>query len=89
MTTIAGTGWTVTIDETSGAYTFTQTAPYAHDTGAASDSAVVTVTITDSDGAETVNLGSGSTKYRHVLLWFTAPPAEGSTVRISELKLLG
>jgi hypothetical protein len=43
----------------------------------------------DSDGAETVNLGSGSTKYRHVLLWFTAPPAEGSTVRISELKLLG
>lgn len=44
---------------------------------------------TDSDGAETVNLGSGSTKYRHVLLWFTAPPAEGSTVRISELKLLG
>jgi hypothetical protein len=43
----------------------------------------------DTDGAETVNLGSGSTKYRHVLLWFTAPPAEGSTVRISELKLLG
>jgi hypothetical protein len=43
----------------------------------------------DSDGAETVNLGSGSTKYRHVLLWFTAPPTEGSTVRISELKLLG
>lgn len=43
----------------------------------------------DSDGAETINLGSGSTKYRHVLLWFTAPPTEGSTVRISELKLLG
>ncbi|WP_445152637.1 hypothetical protein [Baekduia sp. Peel2402] len=43
----------------------------------------------DTDGAETVNLGSGSTKYRHVLLWFTAPPTEGSTVRISELKLLG
>lgn len=43
----------------------------------------------DSDGTETVNLGSGSTKYRHVLLWFTAPPTEGSTVRISELKLLG
>ena len=43
----------------------------------------------DSDGAETVNLGSGSTKYRHVLLWLTAPPSDGSTVRISELKLLG
>jgi hypothetical protein len=43
----------------------------------------------DGDGAQTVSLGSGSTKYRHVLLWFTAPPAEGSTVRISELKLLG
>jgi hypothetical protein len=43
----------------------------------------------DSEGKETVNLGSGSTKYRHVLLWFTAPPSEGSTVRISELKLLG
>jgi hypothetical protein len=43
----------------------------------------------DSDGAQTVNLGSGATKYRNVLLWFTAPPSEGSTVRISELKLLG
>jgi hypothetical protein len=43
----------------------------------------------DGDGAQTVNLGSGSSKYRHVLLWFTAPPTEGSTVRISELKLLG
>lgn len=44
---------------------------------------------TKDDGAQTVNLGSGSTKYRHVLLWFTAPPTDGSTVRISELKLLG
>lgn len=44
---------------------------------------------TDTDGAETIKLGSGSTKYRHVLLWFTAPPAEGSTVRIGELKVLG
>ncbi|HET6510462.1 MAG TPA: hypothetical protein VFG42_26945 [Baekduia sp.] len=44
---------------------------------------------TDTDGSETVKLGAGSTKYRHVLLWFTAPPTEGSTVRISELKLLG
>jgi hypothetical protein len=41
------------------------------------------------DGKQTVALGSGSTKYRHVLLWFTAPPADGSTVRISELKILG
>lgn len=43
----------------------------------------------DTDGKETVSLGSGTTKYRHVLLWFTAPPTEGSTVRVSELKLLG
>ncbi|HWH93515.1 MAG TPA: hypothetical protein VNT03_06610 [Baekduia sp.] len=43
----------------------------------------------DSDGKEVVSLGAGSTKYRHVLLWFTAPPTDGSTVRVSELKLLG
>jgi hypothetical protein len=44
---------------------------------------------TDGDGKQTVVLGSGSTKYRRVLLWFTAPPADGSTVRVSELKILG
>jgi hypothetical protein len=44
---------------------------------------------TDTDGKEIVNLGSGTTKYRHLLLWFTAPPADGSTVRVSELKVLG
>jgi hypothetical protein len=44
---------------------------------------------TDTDGKEIVNLGAGTTKYRHVLLWFTAPPADGSTVRVSELKVLG
>jgi hypothetical protein len=44
----------------------------------------------DADGGkEIVSLGSGTTKYRHVLLWFTAPPTDGSTVRVSELKLLG
>jgi hypothetical protein len=36
-----------------------------------------------------ISLGSGTTKYRHVLLWFTVPPADGLTVRVSELKLLG
>ncbi|WP_187369282.1 hypothetical protein [Baekduia soli] len=40
-------------------------------------------------GRQSIDLGSGSTKYRRVLLWFTAPPADGLTVRISELKLLG
>jgi hypothetical protein len=40
-------------------------------------------------GKQTVTLGSGTTKYRHVLLWFTAPPTDGLTVRVSELKLLG
>jgi hypothetical protein len=43
----------------------------------------------DAKGKEIVKLGSGATKYRHVLLWFTAPPTDGSTVRVSELKLLG
>ena len=43
----------------------------------------------DTDGKAIVNLGSGTTKYRHVLLWFTAPPTDGSTVRVSELKVLG
>jgi hypothetical protein len=43
----------------------------------------------DAKGKEIVKLGSGTTKYRHVLLWFTAPPTDGSTVRVSELKLLG
>jgi hypothetical protein len=36
-----------------------------------------------------VSLGSGTSKYRHVLLWFTTPPTDGLTVRVSELKLLG
>jgi hypothetical protein len=36
-----------------------------------------------------ISLGSGTTKYRHLLLWFTAPPSDGLTVRVSELKLLG
>ena len=40
-------------------------------------------------GKQIVKLGAGTTKYRHVLLWFTAPPSDGSTVRVSELKLLG
>jgi hypothetical protein len=38
---------------------------------------------------QVVSLGSGTTKYRHVLLWFTSPPTDGFTVRVSELKLLG
>jgi hypothetical protein len=43
----------------------------------------------DAKGKEIIKLGSGTTKYRHVLLWFTAPPTDGSTVRVSELKPLG
>jgi hypothetical protein len=43
----------------------------------------------DTDGKELVPLGAGTSKYRHVLLWFTAPPTDGTTVRISELKVLG
>lgn len=44
---------------------------------------------TAADHKQIVTLGSGTTKYRHVLLWFTAPPKDGLTVRVSELKLLG
>jgi hypothetical protein len=40
------------------------------------------------DGKQTVTLGSGTSKYRHVLLWFTVPPSQGTTVRVAELKLL-
>jgi hypothetical protein len=40
-------------------------------------------------GKTTISLGSGNTKYRYVLLWFTTPPKEGKTVRIAELGLLG
>lgn len=44
---------------------------------------------TAADQKQIVTLGSGTTKYRHVLLWFTAPPKDGLTVRVSELTLLG
>lgn len=44
---------------------------------------------TGAGGKQIVTLGSGTTKYRHVLLWITTPPKDGLTVRVSELKLLG
>ncbi|HEY4097811.1 MAG TPA: hypothetical protein VGM33_19980 [Baekduia sp.] len=44
---------------------------------------------TGAGNKQIISLGSGTTKYRHVLLWFTAPPTDGLTVRVSELKLLG
>jgi hypothetical protein len=46
-------------------------------------------TAVGSGAKQVITLGSGTTKYRHVLLWFTAPPKDGLTVRVSELKLLG
>jgi hypothetical protein len=42
-----------------------------------------------SGSAETIVIGGGSTKYRHLLLWFTAPPKDGTTVRVTELQVLG
>lgn len=40
------------------------------------------------DGHQTITLGKG--KYRHVLLWFTTPPkADATTVRVTELQILG
>ena len=38
---------------------------------------------------QTITLGGGSTKYRHLLLWFTTPPTDGTTVRVTELRVLG
>ena len=45
VTTFTSAAWTLTIDEVTGAYTFTQTAAYAHAPGAATDGGIVTVTI--------------------------------------------
>jgi hypothetical protein len=42
----------------------------------------------DDDGHELIKLGGGTSKYRHLLLWFTTPPTEGTTIRIASLKLL-
>jgi hypothetical protein len=44
---------------------------------------------TDTDGKVKVDLGAGTTKYRHVLLWLTQPPTTGFTVRLSEVRVFG
>lgn len=44
---------------------------------------------TDSDGKVKVDLGAGTTKYRHVLLWLTQPPTDGFTVRLAEVRVFG
>jgi hypothetical protein len=44
---------------------------------------------TDTDGKVKVDLGAGTTKYRHVLLWLTTPPTDGFTARLSEVRVLG
>jgi hypothetical protein len=44
---------------------------------------------TDTDGKVKVDLGAGTTKYRHVLLWLTTPPTDGFTVRLSEVRVFG
>src|SRR5262249_36165039 len=41
------------------------------------------------DGQEKIVLGAGTTKYRNLLLWFTAPPTDGPRLRLTELKILG
>ncbi len=45
----------------------------------------------DVEGDQTLSLrlGGQSKKYRNVVLWFTAPPLGGPTVRISQLKFFG
>ncbi len=41
------------------------------------------------DNAEKISLRQGGAKFRYVLLWFTNRPTVSSTVRVSELDLLG
>ncbi len=41
------------------------------------------------DGPERIVLGAGTSKYQTLLLWITRPPASGTRVRFSELKLYG
>ncbi len=45
----------------------------------------------DAEGDQTLSLrlGGQSKRYRTVVLWFTAPPLGGPTVRISQLKFFG
>ena len=47
--TFTASNWVLTVNETTGAYSFHQTGAYTHDAGASTDSGVVTVTLTDSD----------------------------------------
>ncbi len=51
VTTFTASNWTLTINESTGAYKFTQTGAYTHDVATDSDSGKVTVTLTDSDGS--------------------------------------
>ncbi|MDQ4041209.1 MAG: hypothetical protein M3141_05620, partial [Actinomycetota bacterium] len=39
------------------------------------------------DKMERIVLGGGSSKYRYILLWFTAPPDKGPTVRLTQVVL--
>ncbi|MCP3400927.1 DUF5801 repeats-in-toxin domain-containing protein [Bradyrhizobium sp. CCGB20] len=50
VTTITTASWALTINETTGDYTFKQTAAYHHDIGADTDSGQVTVTVKDASG---------------------------------------
>ena len=53
VTTLAADdgSWTLTVNESTGAYVFTQNSAYSHAVGADSASAVVDITLTDSDGS--------------------------------------
>ncbi|TPI54082.1 type I secretion C-terminal target domain-containing protein, partial [Mesorhizobium sp. B3-1-3] len=52
--TLTSASWVLTLNEVTGAYSFTQTGAYQHDVGATSDSGIVTVILTDSDGTTAV-----------------------------------
>jgi len=51
VTTFTSASWTLTINQTTGAYSFTQTAAYQHDSGATTDSGIITITLKDADGS--------------------------------------
>jgi hypothetical protein len=41
------------------------------------------------DGGERIALREGAGNYRYIVLWFTAPPKAGPTVKITELAVVG
>ena len=43
----------------------------------------------DVKARQRIVLGKGTSRYRTLLLWFTAPPSAGDRIRLTDLRLLG